>query len=520
MIYNSPQEGEKHPFWRVIIFIVRHILLFLCGFGEIQIQLYMKIVGRREEIALLNDLLKRNHPEFVAVYGRRRVGKTFLVREVYKEQIVFECSGLHQKSLAQQLENFWLTLQESNPGGPPSLPPRTWLQAFSQLKIYLNSITNEGKKVVFLDEIPWFETPKSGFLAALDNFWNQYCSKREDIILVICGSAASWIIKKVINNRGGLHNRITTHIRLMPFTLNETKEFLELNQVHLTFKDIAQLYMSVGGVPFYLKDVKPGKSIPQILDDLFFHNQATLQNEFNNLYAALFKNSEVHEAIVAALASKNKGLTRAEIIEQTKLNTGGGLSLALKELIECGFIKQIHPFQNTRENGIYRLIDEYSHFYFKFLNQKGITSSWQQISEKPAFKIWSGYAFENLCLKHTRQIKQALGIHGIITNEFSWSQAGNKNKAGAQIDLIIDRADNCINIFEMKFHHSSFTITNQYAEQIQRKIDVFSEQTQTKKNIFLIFLTAYGVEKNKYYLSLQANQLRLEDLFLPTYRLP
>lgn len=473
----------------------------------------MKIAGRQEEIALLEDLLRKNNPEFVAVYGRRRVGKTFLVRQVYGKQIVFECSGLHQKSFSRQLENFWLTLQEANPTGKSTPMPQTWLQAFAQLKIFLNTLKGGQKKVVFLDEIPWFETPRSGFLAALDNFWNQYCSKREDLILVICGSAASWIIKKVINDRGGLHNRITTHVQLMPFTLHETKAFLGINQVQLTHKDIAQLYMCVGGIPFYLKDVKPGKSVPQILDDLFFNNQATLKHEFQNLYAALFKNSDLHEKIVAALSSKNKGLNRSEIIAQTGFNSGGGLTLALKELIECGFVKQINPFRKSSEGGLYRLVDEFSHFHFKFLANKNLKTSWLQMSEKPVYKIWKGYAFENLCLKHTLQIKQALGIHGVITNEFCWAQKGSDTRDGAQIDLIIDRSDNCINLFELKFHNGTFEITKKYAEQLQKKVQAFKEGTRTKKNVFLTFLTAYGVKKNKYYLSLAANQLLVEDLF-------
>ena len=421
----------------------------------------MKIAGREREITLLNGLLEKNSPEFVAIYGRRRVGKTFLIREVYKKEIVFECSGLHQKRFSQQLENFWLTLQEANPTSLPSLPPTSWLQAFSQLKSYLNSLQGNDKKVVFLDEIPWFETPRSGFLAALDNFWNQYCSKRADIILVICGSAASWIIKKVINDRGGLHNRVTTHIRLMPFNLYETSVFLENQQVHLTQKDVAQLYMCVGGIPFYLRDVKPGKSVPQILDDLFFASQATMAHEFQNLYASLFKNSELHEKIVVTLAAKNKGMPRAQLLAQTGIKSGGGLSLALKELIACGFVTQIHAIGKVAEKGLYRLIDEYSHFYVKFLTPKLTKSSWLQMSEKPGYKIWSGYAFENLCLKHTVQIKQALGIHGIITQAYGWRQKGSNNTDGAQIDLVIDRTDNCISLFEIKFHNESFDITKQ-----------------------------------------------------------
>ncbi len=471
----------------------------------------MKIAGRKAEIALLESLLKKDEAEFVAVYGRRRVGKTFLVRQVYKNQIVFECSGLHKKSFGQQLENFWLTLQEVRQS--PTLPPKTWLQAFAQLKSYLNTLKSPDKKVVFLDEIPWFETPRSGFLAALDNFWNQYCSKREDIILVICGSAASWIIKKIINDRGGLHNRITTHIRLMPFTLRETKTFLEMNQVQLTLKDIAQLYICMGGIPFYLKNVQPGKSIPQILDDLFFVPQASLKQEFYNLYASLFKNSEDHEKIIAALSAKNKGLTRNEIIAETKLNSNGRLSVILKELVECGFVKQIFPAHQKTAKPLYRLTDEYSIFYFKFLKNRKLNSSWLQIFNQSVHTIWLGYAFENLCLKHILPIKKALGIHGIISNEYTWSQKGNDTTKGAQIDLVIDRSDNCINIFELKFSNKPYEISKSYAEQLQQKTAVFKTQTKTKKNVFLTFLTTQGVQQNKYYLSVVTNQLTIEDLF-------
>ncbi len=471
----------------------------------------MKLAGRKAEIALLQSLLEKDEPEFVAVYGRRRVGKTFLVREVYKTHIVFECSGLHKKSFAQQLENFWLTLQEVSP--VPILPPKTWLQAFAQLKSYLNTLDTNHKKVIFLDEIPWFETPRSGFLAALDNFWNQYCSKREDIILVICGSAASWIIKKIINDTGGLHNRITTHVQLIPFTLHETRSFLEMNYISLTTKDIAQLYMCIGGIPFYLKNVKPGRSVAQILDDLFFVPQASLKQEFRNLYAALFKNSEQHEQIVAALTTKNKGLTRSEIIDKTGLDSNGGLTILLKELIECGFVKQVFPPSGKKKKSLYRLIDEYTIFYFKFLKNSTLKISWQQISKQSIYTIWLGFAFENLCFKHIAPIKKALGINGVITNEYTWARKGNDSKQGTQIDLIIDRADNCINLFELKFNKQPYEISKTYAEQLQQKIEVFKTQDSTKKNIFLTFLTASGVIKNKYYLSIVTNQLTIEDLF-------
>lgn len=474
--------------------------------------LVMIVAGREDEIKILQNLLNKKGSEFLAVYGRRRIGKTYLIRQVYEKSIVFEASGLHGKEMAQQLESFWLALLDVNTTEKPTIP-KTWLQAFSLLKIHLNNLETKKKKVVFLDEIAWFETPKSGFLAALDNFWNSYCSKRNDIILVICGSAASWIIDKVINNKGGLHNRITAHIQLMPFTLKETKQFLELSNVKLTLKDLATLYMSVGGVPFYLKDIKSGQSVPQILDELFFKPQALLKNEFGNLYASLFKNSDLHISIIKALATKSKGLTRKELLVDTKLTSGGGFSKLLDELVACGFIKIIYPINKTKEDFLYRLVDEYSIFYFKFLQNNKVNSSWLQISNTQSYKTWCGYAFENLSFKHILNIKKALGINGIISNEYSWIDKGNTPEKGAQIDFIIDRNDNCITILELKFYDTVFEINKKYAEELQHKVTLFKKKTRTNKNVFITMLTANGVKNNEYFLSVITNELNLSDLF-------
>jgi hypothetical protein len=473
----------------------------------------MKIAGREKEIKLLKSILEKEESSFLAVYGRRRIGKTYLVRQVYKQETVFECSGLHQKSMTQQLENFWVALTAAQPQNPPVPPPRTWIQAFFQLRNYLNTLKGDTKKVVFLDEISWFETPRSGFLAALDSFWNQYCTKREDIVLVICGSAASWIISKVINDRGGLHNRLTHRIQLKPFTLNETKAYLEMLRVELSLKDIAQLYMCVGGIPFYLKDIEAGRSFPQILDQLFFDHPALLQNEFQNLYASLFKNNVLHEKIVATLARNNKGLTRNEIVELGNIKSGSDLTTVLEELTQCGFIQKIKPIDRQKEGHLYRLIDEYSLFYFKFLAD-GSNNSWSLITQTPAFKTWSGYAFENLCFKHTTQIKKTLSINGVITNEYSFNLKGNKEEKGAQIDLIIDRADNCMNVLEIKFYGGVYEITKSYAEELREKVQVLRRKTQTQKNIFITMLSVFGVKKNEHYLSVVTNQLLLEDLFV------
>jgi uncharacterized protein len=310
-----------------------------------------------------------------------------------------------------------------------------------------------------------------------------------------------------------MHNRITAHIKLMPFTLRETKQYLESLKVKLTLKDITALYMAVGGVPYYLKDIKPGHSIAQTFNDLFFKSHALLKNEFNNLYTSLFKNGNLHVTIVKALAAKNKGLTRKEILTATKLTSGGGFSKLLDELVACGFVKIIYPINKTKEDCLFRLIDEYSIFYYKFLINSKVNSSWLQLTNTPSYKIWSGFAFENVCFKHIDEIKKSLGIQGIITNEYSWVHKGTVNESGVQIDLIIDRSDNCVNILELKFYDASFDITKKYAEQLQQKISSFKIKTKIKKNIFTTLIASCGARKNEYYLSAITNEVSLEHLF-------
>ena len=475
----------------------------------------MKIVGRKQEITLLKEILEEEESSFLAVYGRRRVGKTYLIREVYKDEIVFDCSGVFRATMPKQLENFWRSLNDAHPQAQPVSRPETWIEAFWQLRDYLKPLSEDTKKVIFLDEIPWFETRNSDFLGALDGFWNQFCTKRTDIVLVICGSAASWIIDKVVNSRGGLHNRLTDQLLLKPLTLGETKAFFDMKRIKLSLKDIAEIYMCVGGIPYYLKGIKSGWSVQQVLDHLFFSEKAKLKNEFHNLYAALFKNNDLHEKVVTALASKAKGLTLNEIIQISGIQNMDELTIVLEELRQCGFIRKIYPILKTKEDSLYRLIDEYSLFYFKFLADvdETTTRDWANISQTPVYKIWSGYAFENLCFKHTFQIKKAMGFHGIITNEYSYVSKGTGGQQGIQIDLVIDRADNCVNILEVKFHNKEYEVSESYARRLLDKSTIFQEQTDIKKSVFITMLTVFGVKKNEHYLMAVTNQLLLDDLF-------
>lgn len=349
-------------------------------------------------------------------------------------------------------------------------------------------------------------------MAALDKFWNQFCSKRKDIILVICGSAASWIINKIINNKGGLHNRLTCQIQLLPFDIKETKEYLQAKRIRLVDVDIIKLYMVIGGIPYYLRYFEKGQSVDQFIERMFFSKQALFKSEFDNLYASLFKNSHNHIKIVKALSLKNKGLTRNEILTSTKLASGGGFSLIIQELILCGFVKEITPIGNKKDDTLYRLIDEFTLFYYKFIEPTRNKNNWVQFATTQVFKIWQGFSFENFVFKHITLIKKELGINGIVTNEASWFYKGNHLQRGAQIDLIIDRSDNCMNLLEAKFYNTEFSISKDYYETIKNKKAVFVKQTRTKKNVFYTMVSVNGVTENNYYLSVITNQINIASL--------
>ena len=470
----------------------------------------MNLIGRKNEISILQNALKSNKPELIAVYGRRRIGKTFLVRNVYKNYIQFEFSGINNCSLKQQLNNFYLTLADKNDSFKK---PTDWIEAFHQLNQYISKLTSKKKKVIFIDEFPWLDSRKSNFLSAFDNFWNSYATKRDDLVVVICGSAASYMVKNIIKSKGGLHNRITNKIQLLPFNLFETELLLKKNKVKLTRYDILQIYMAMGGVPYYLEKILPGESVVQAIDRLCFTKDGVLRNEFNNVFASLFDQHDNHEAIIRALASVRKGLTRTEIAKKSKLKSGGTLSKTLTELEESGFIEKYLPYKGNKDS-VYRLTDEYSLFYIKYIenikpSNKGI---WIKMYNQPTYKIWSGFSFETICIKHVEQIKEGLKISGVNSLQGSWIEKNKKNNA--QIDLLIDRDDNIINICEMKFYNTGFILDKKYANEIAKKVDAFCLSTKTKKNIFVTFITSYGLISNKYSKQHVQSELTINHLFI------
>jgi predicted AAA+ superfamily ATPase len=472
------------------------------------------IVGREGERRELDRVLRSSRPELVVVFGRRRVGKTFLVRQHFRNKIVFEISGLHRENTQRQLENFSNRLRQAT--RQETTTPKTWLGAFEQLKSFLKENASGQKQVIFFDEFPWLATQRSGFLSAFEEFWNGFAVQRSDLLCVVCGSAASWMIQNILSSKGGLHNRATSRIRLMPFHLAETRSFLQRLRVDLPDFQVAQLQMVLGGIPHYLQHVEVGQSAAQVIDRLCFSKDGLLSGEFPNLYQALFDSPDKHEAIVRTLAQARKGHTRNELAKRTGIATGGTLTKILSELEESGFIVEIPNLYAEKKNSLWRLADAYSHFYLQWMDgrRKGSRQSWLTIVTGSKWKSWCGYAFENLCLSHIPQIKQSLGISGIVTEEASWQyHAKTDSDRGAQIDLLIDRADNAINICELKFSDYPFVIDKKYAAELEQKVQVFKQRSKRRKAVFLTMVTASGLEQNSYATSLVTNHIQLDQLF-------
>ena len=469
------------------------------------------IIGRKEEQKILLSAAQSEYSELIAVYGRRRVGKTYLIRETFGYKFTFQHTGLANAKTKDQLFSFAISLRDAGYDDCPM--PQSWLEAFSLLSHFLKNSTDE-KKIIFLDELPWMDTSRSNFISAFEHFWNGWALARKDIVVIICGSATSWIINKVINDHGGLHNRVTQRIALQPFTLKECEMFVQSKGIEMSRYQIAECYMVLGGIPFYWNLLEKGLSLAQNIDKIFFARNGKLANEFDLLYASLFKSPEQYIDVVTALGRKKAGMTREEIVTAIGKSSNGALSKVLDELEYCGFIRKYSGYGKKTKQAIYQLIDNYTLFYFKFIRQNKNNDEhfWSASIDSATHRAWSGLAFERLCMAHTQQIKAGLGISGVLSNVYSWRKEADENGEGAQIDLLIDRNDQVINICEMKYSLSEFSIDAEYERNLRNKKSAFIETTHTCKAVHLTMITTYGICHNSHSGIVQS-EITLEDLF-------
>ena len=469
------------------------------------------MIGREKERSILEQAANSAQSEFVAVYGRRRVGKTYLVRETFNSCFAFQHSGIANADTRIQLARFRQSLIESGHTQCPAL--RSWFQAFDELKQVVNQ-ARPGKKILFIDEMPWMDKPNANFIPALENFWNAWASARNDILLVICGSATSWMLKKVIHARGGLHNRVTVRINLKPFSLAECEKMAVSLGLVASRYQILLYYMALGGIPFYWNFLQRGLSVAQNMDALFFSETARLGDEFQELYSSLFSKEAPYVQIVTALGKKKMGLTRAEIAIATKISNSGTMTAYLEELEQCGLIRRYRIPGKINREAIYQLIDNYTLFYFRFIreNIEQDPHFWNSSLDSRFVTTWQGLAFELVCLQHVECIKRALQIGGVHSAVYAWQMKGSSDGTNAQIDLVIDRNDGIVNLCEMKFSVDKYTLTAKDDKAMLGKKNSLGQDIPKRKTIHITYVTTFGLAHNHYWNNIQA-EVTLDDLF-------
>ena len=476
------------------------------------------VIGRTKEIEELERIFRSGRPEFVAVYGRRRVGKTFLIKQALKGKFTFQHTGVspvdhdgEKSRMKTQLESFYYSMLSHGLEGFKM--PKSWMEAFYQLEQLLKMHDDGKRQVVFFDELPWMDTPRSGFLSAFQNFWNGWCAGRDNMMLVVCGSATSWILSNLSRSRGGLYGRLTDEIKLSPFTLKECEEYFTSEGIEMSRYDIVQSYMVFGGIPYYLSYFQKGESFEGNADRMLFGSNPRLKDEFNRLFRAIFNNAEDCKKIVCLLATRHKGFTREEIARATHLPLGGGLTDTLTTLIESDFIMKYVPYGQSGNVEYYKLIDNFCLFWQKYVAPGNTgTTFLQDHATASIMQSWKGVAFEEVCWQHIAQIKNALGIGGVNTRISAWNVSGNNNSEGAQIDLLIFRADNVVNLCEMKFSGNEYTIGKEEEQKLRNRTDRLKQTLNSKQTVHLTMITTFGVAYGKHS-GIAQKQLTLEELF-------
>ena len=471
------------------------------------------MIGRKEEQLLLNELALSREAEFVVIYGRRRIGKTYLVRETFGNEFFFSYTGVANRNARQQRTEFTKSLREHGwtPENGGADVADNWFDAFDALRALITKANTEDRLLIFIDEMPWMDNKKSDFIPAFEKFWNGWASGQKNIMLIACGSATSWITKKIFRNKGGLYNRITRQIALKPFTLAECMEYYTSRGVAMNTQDLIESYMIFGGIPYYLRMVEKRYSLALNVDRICFGEVAPLRFEFNRLMDTLFINPAKHIQVLEALHAKKQGLTRETIASIVDFGNGGNLTRILLELEESGFIRKYKPFGKEKNGALYQLADPFTAFHLSFIRKTDSENFWSTYTDNAGHRAWSGYAFEQVCLAHIKQIKKALGISGVHTEIASW--ISRNDDKGAQIDLVIDRSDRVINLCEIKFAKGPFEISRAYDLALRGKIEVFRNETKTRKALHLTMITTYGVKPGKY-AGIVQSQINMDELIM------
>lgn len=483
-----------------------------------------EIIGRKTELEILNERMSSKVAEFLAIYGRRRVGKSFIIKKFFGSQqgVLFEQTGINEATLSEQLGIFAECFGKAFYRGATLAIPKNWNEALKQLTAAIDEVPKNRRIIIIFDELPWLASHKSGFLKALQYYWNTNWTYRKKLMLIVCGSAASWMLDNIVYAKGGLHNRITVRIPLKPWTLEEAEAFLISRGFQLNKQQILQIYMVTGGIPHYLQALRKGLSATQNINALCFQRGGILFDEFNILFHSLYDEPETYISLIQAIASKMYGISRDDLIAKTSFTDGGGINRKLRSLEAAGFIASFLPVGHTRRGVYYRICDEYTLFYLRWIKslhlmktEDNLQNYWQNLAKKPEWFNWAGYAFEAICFKHIHKIKKALDIEHINSTCSDWRYQPEKSSmtSGTQIDLIFDRDDDCVTLCEIKYSAVPFVITKNYFETLLIKERVFKEKTRCNKQIFWALIASNGAIENQYLKKMSLRVITIDDLF-------
>ena len=479
------------------------------------------IIARKEEQRVLQSLKNENTAQFLAVYGRRRVGKTFLIREFFEDSFSFKHTALSPLELKDinpdalykaQLAEFKKSLVRYGHNNDNLITD--WFEAFDRLRELIESKRTREKAIVFIDEMPWLDTPRAGFISALEHFWNDYGSGKHNLLLIVCGSSTTWMLDKLIHNQGGLYGRTTKEMHIHPFTLSECEEYYKSRGIMMDRYDILQSYMILGGVAYYMSYMEKGRSLAQNIDSLFFCQGGRLEDEYNKLFTSLFGENDKYQKIVEFLSKSRYGATQDEIANAVGMSRGGTLSKMIKALVKSDLVISYYDFKGSNKEANYKLTDLFCLFYLNFVRKHPTTNQtfWQDNQNSPKLNAWRGLAFEDVCFVHQNEIRHALGIGGVHTEIYPWRNESTTAGKGAQIDMIIDRADRVMNVCEIKFTIGEFTIDKNYDAALRNKIATVMELTRGRRNPQMTLITTYGLKDNQYSNRIQ-RIVTMNDLF-------
>lgn len=482
-------------------------------FCKVNINIYMeKIIGRDVEIGRLNAIAESSHAEFLALFGRRRVGKTFLINQVFNDRFAFKMTGVIEGSLKDQFTAFSDAMEEYGYGLPQM--PQDWMSAFVMLKNALKTVVKNGERcIIFIDELPALDAENSNVAGAIGYFWNSWASLQDNVLLIICGSATSWMITHVIDSKGGLHDRLTEEMPIHPFTLREVEEYFGTRQFAWNRQMTLQSYMVFGGIPYYLSLLDKNESLTQNIDRLFFSKETKMRREFRRLFNTLYKNPERYIEIVKALSKSRKGMTREQLATELKCDNNGHLGNKLDDLVQCDLVRKniVREKEIKSKDAIYQLCDFFSLFYLTFVDRAEVeTEYWAHHINTPEVNTWMGLAYERICMAHIMQIKRALRIDGISTLNYSWRS--KTSKPAAQIDIIIERADRIVNVCEVKYSLDKYELNKEEYEKINQRRTAFIQETGLRHASWLTMITTEGLAKGLYSEMIQS-QVTLDDLF-------